>query len=1169
MTNKRVGVEIGVGVTGAESLDKLALRVEDTSKLLEGDLQRDALAAAAALRKLGEQQAAIDDFGRLKREAADAGRALKAAETEASAYGKQIAAAGPPTATSAGHLAKLQGAAEEARQKLQGIQNALGGATSELSRHGIAAGSLAAAQQRLSSEVARVRGEVDRLVPAYVQADGAAGRAATGVAQFSAAAAKSDTQLRGLHTQLTQVAAAASALLGGQLLGGAVGDVSRTADAYTNLAARIRLVTGEGAAFDAAFKGVFEAATRTNSAVEATGQLFTKLAQAGKAMGVSQAEALALTETINQAIQISGASASSSEAAITQLVQGLQGGVLRGDEFNSVMEQAPRLAKALADGLGVTTGELRKMAEAGQLSADVVVQALRGQGNALQAEFSQLPKTVGSALQNLSTEWTRYVGEVDKANGISSTAAAAIGALAGNLDTLGALLATAGKAAAGYAALRLGEVFRDKAAAAVQAAAAVTSETAAVTTNTAALTTNTAAKAANAAASRTAAVATAGAAAGATAAGAAAAGAASQVGAAAAGAAAGGLAAMRLAGFRVLGLLGPIGAGIAAVSLGWDGIKAAGTWLGETAAKLMGARDRTAELEAASRASAKAAQEEATQRAALAQQTALAADKALGLTTAARTLVGDFDQLRAKGTSAGEALTKLAKDMALGSPQGIYDAVAALDALEKKGKVTGTEVREALRQALDGQDLGLFETKARLAFDGSAQGVARLGIALDAMRTESLARAGTSVEELQTGFSAAFNKAANDTDALADTLKGMGIEAKRAGPLLAKSIDKEIEAAKTGEALKRVEERLLAMGKSGQIGGEQAAAGLEKVRKKADEITPGINSVAEAATKLGVKTKTELERTANDFKASWDKVSQSAEVSLNEKIKAFARYRDAAIAANGGVESSEIALQRQTLQTQAAAAGLGDAFERAAGRGKKGVEDAINAVVRLGNALGAIDEGPLREKFFADARSNLDKARGWNYGADGYVQQNGSRFTASGQLQPPDDSGDWTFVGDVRATGGGSANKRVVQGQGYWVRDGGGSTIGSSGGDTGVGSLGAGSLRVDPTKDTDLAALVAAASAQARSTTREEAVQNQTAAANKAAGTTGLSTAAANQVAAANRAGAASSSTSHSITITLPSGQSRTFNAASAADARGMSDWLAQLATDAASASGG
>lgn len=1062
---KDVGVRIKVGSTGLEKIEQLSAELKAAGVSTEA-LDGKAAELGAQLKRLTQQQELIDTFKRQKASVEQAATALQDAKDKAGALARELKTTEEPTKKQQTAFEKARQAARDASDAFDAQRVKLQQLRASMADAGVSTDTLAKAQVRIRQESAEVREGLQRLESAYSQT--AQGAVQSAGVQVRAAGQVKDG-LSDLGRQLSLVRNLAQAAIGGQLLGGLTGDLTKTADAYTNLGARIRLVTGEGAAFDAAFQGVFDVATRTNSAVESTGQLFTRLAQAGKSLGVSQAEALALTETINQAIQLSGASAASSDAAITQLVQGLQGGVLRGDEFNSVMEQAPRLAQALADGLGVTTGELRKMAEAGRLSSEVVVEALRGQGKTLNEEFGKLPQTVGRALQNLSTEWTRYVGEVDKANGISTAAASAINALASNLDTLGTLLTTAGKAAAAYAALRLGAYFRDKAVAIAASATALGTETAALATNTAATTGNTAAKTANAVAARAAAAATATAATAATAATSAIAGA----GTAAAAAAAGGLTALRAAGARVLGLLGPIGAAVAGISLAWDAIKGVGTWLGETAAKLAGAKDRTEELAAATRASAKAAQDEATARAAQAQETALAAERALGLSTAARALVTDFDQMRDKGTGAAEAVAKLAKDIDLGTPQGINDAVAALDELERQGKLTGPAVREALRQALDGQDLGNFEVQARAAFGSTEQGARRLGLALDAMQAESLARVGTSVQELESGFSSAFNSAVNDTDVLALTLRSMGIEADRAGPLLAKALDKEIEAATTEKALRLLEGRLLSMGRSGDISGDQVSAGLDKVRKKADEILPGINSVGEAAAKLGVKTKAELERTATDFKASWDKISQSAEVSLAEKIKAFERYRDAAIAANGGVESAEVALIRKTLEAQAAAAGLGDAFERAATRGKRGIDDATKSVVALGNALGAIDEEPLRKKFFADAQGNTDKSRGFTYGQDGFAQQNGGRFTAGGQLTPPDSSGDWEFVGDVRANNlNVPAGAVAVNGQGYWKRRSGPSggsqpaalgragaatgpgSLGSAGGATGAGSLG-------------------------------------------------------------------------------------------------------------------
>ncbi|PWF32972.1 tape measure domain-containing protein, partial [Yersinia pestis] len=102
----------------------------------------------------------------------------------------------------------------------------------------------------------------------------------------------------------------------------------------------------------------------------ATASLFTRLNTVGKEMGMTQQQALDLTKTVTQAIQIGGGSAQASEAAVQQFIQAMQGGVLRGEEFNSIMENGYGLAEALAKGLGVTTGELRKMAENGELSSE-------------------------------------------------------------------------------------------------------------------------------------------------------------------------------------------------------------------------------------------------------------------------------------------------------------------------------------------------------------------------------------------------------------------------------------------------------------------------------------------------------------------------------------------------------------------------------------------------------------------------------------------------------------------------------------------------------------------------------------------------------------------------------------------------------------------------------
>ena len=310
---------------------------------------------------------------------------------------------------------------------------------------GIEAANLSQAERGLAAATEAARKEIAASAPAYLQAAAASTQSTQVQVQNQRTLREGMTSI---GTQLQRIQQIATVALGGSYAGGLAKSVADTADEFKNLEARIKLATGEGPQFQAAFAGVAQVALRTNSALDETGTLFARIAKAGQEAGqsaqVAQQNALKLTETINQAVQLSGGSADAARAAITQLIQGLQSGVLRGEEFNSVMEQAPRLAQALANGLGVTTGELRKMAEQGALTADVVMKSLQGQADVVAGEFSKLPPTVGRALQNLTTQWTLYVGESDKGLISSANAAKVIDALAKTLDTVVSTLSAAG-----------------------------------------------------------------------------------------------------------------------------------------------------------------------------------------------------------------------------------------------------------------------------------------------------------------------------------------------------------------------------------------------------------------------------------------------------------------------------------------------------------------------------------------------------------------------------------------------------------------------------------------------------------------------------------------------------------------------------------------------------
>jgi len=223
-------------------------------------------------------------------------------------------------------------------------------------------------------------------------------------------------------------------------LGLGVKELAEAADSYAMLSAKIQQSTKDSGNFEQAMSGVHQTALSTNSSLDATAALFTKLNTVAKDMGKSQQFALDMTNTVTKAIQLGGGSAQASEAAVQQFIQAMQGGVLRGEEFNSIMENGYGLAEALAKGLGVTTGELRKMAEAGELSAERVLAALEKQKQGVDAQYAEMPLTISNALQKIATSWQILIGEMDQANGASATVAQWLSVLADNLNIVEVLL---------------------------------------------------------------------------------------------------------------------------------------------------------------------------------------------------------------------------------------------------------------------------------------------------------------------------------------------------------------------------------------------------------------------------------------------------------------------------------------------------------------------------------------------------------------------------------------------------------------------------------------------------------------------------------------------------------------------------------------------------------
>lgn len=781
---------------------------------------------------------------------------------------------------------------------------------------GISTANLSQTEASLRTAVAQVRQEVAAMVPAYQQASAASTQSTQVQAQNQRTLREGMTSI---STQLARIQQVATVALGGSYVGGLAKSVAETADEFRNLEARVKLATGEGPLFQTAFAGVQRVALDTNSALDETGTLFARLAKAGQEAGQSaqlaQTNALQLTKTINQSIQLSGGSADSAKAAITQLIQGLQSGVLRGEEFNSVMEQAPRLAQAMANGLGVTTGELRTLAGQGALTAQVVMKALRGQADVVASEFSKLPPTVGRALQNLTTQWTLYVGQSDNGLVSSANAGKVINALAGNLDTLVTTLTAAGKLWAAMKVAGLASDFGAWALKTISATAAVEKNTIAVASNTAAQVGNSAANAANTA-SQTANIAATTASTAARTANAASwasiatfTGQASKATAAATAATVASTAAAgaKTAAFGLLGtavrgvtslLGGPIGL-IATTVLFSGEIKRGATSVFEWAMSFTEAGQVIKKYEAQQRAATEAVARDTEARKAQAAALQLQNDKmeearnrTFDLTKEGVGLVAEFDKLRTSGDSAAEAVGKIGKDFDLSNAPGIRTASAVMDKLKADGKLTAEEVQAAWSKALDGQDLAKFEVLARNAFASAAGEAAKLreeiakataagasdaaikaleerlkGLTnvagreservaqmMDNVLREAVKRTGLEFEQLQGKIGAASRSALNDVDVVVggiDRLKAQGVDV---GRVLAASFTKAIDTADSQEAIDALRARIEGLRTAaGNTAGDSIAGGLlDQLSQKAEELKSKLD-----AAKPGINSLTE------------------------------------------------------------------------------------------------------------------------------------------------------------------------------------------------------------------------------------------------------------------------------------------------------------------------
>lgn len=207
-------------------------------------------------------------------------------------------------------------------------------------------------------------------------------------------------------------------------------------DVYTGLQNRLKLVTNSQTELNTAMNDTFAIAQKTASSWDSAAMVYQRFADNAVRLNITMKETAALTETVAKAISVSGGSAASAEAALMQFGQALASGVLRGEEFNSIAEQAPGLLKAIAFGLDTNVGSLRAMAAAGKITGDVLVQSLTKAQPYIDDLFNKTDFTIAASFTKLSNEVTKFIGEAGKGSGAAAGLSDAISVLAENLGTI-------------------------------------------------------------------------------------------------------------------------------------------------------------------------------------------------------------------------------------------------------------------------------------------------------------------------------------------------------------------------------------------------------------------------------------------------------------------------------------------------------------------------------------------------------------------------------------------------------------------------------------------------------------------------------------------------------------------------------------------------------------
>lgn len=201
-----------------------------------------------------------------------------------------------------------------------------------------------------------------------------------------------------------ELGAMGAAYAGFQALTNSVSAFVQMSDALASSDARLANIVDSSTTLEAVTQGVFNAAQNARGSYESMAQFVARVGNMSGDLFSSNQELIKFSETLNKSMTLNGTSTWEAEAAMTQLSQALASGVLRGEELNSVFEQAPGIIRMISDYMGVDIGQIRAMASEGQITAEIVKNAVLAGAADIDAAFEKMPYTWAQIWQSFKNQ---------------------------------------------------------------------------------------------------------------------------------------------------------------------------------------------------------------------------------------------------------------------------------------------------------------------------------------------------------------------------------------------------------------------------------------------------------------------------------------------------------------------------------------------------------------------------------------------------------------------------------------------------------------------------------------------------------------------------------------------------------------------------------------------